>query len=385
MFFAYNIFSQPRGQVITFDQNGNITPVDGANVRICGTDITSNTDQSGEYTFSEQLNIYIDKYILKVTKQNLVSTYTIISPTGLVEDFGKLNLIMMLPSVYSPQQGKSNLIVVTYQYNESENSFTPFFGAEARVYNSNNQRVDNSNNRKYINLSQWDQNGKPLKIELVNEPGDNTVGYVLLNIDPGYYSVSAYKSGYNFIHRPAIAFPNSSTSGICEIDGIWIAEGTTNFEGVLRDEKDRPVENATCRTVGPDFYANTNANGIFLLENLPSPSLLTLKFSKSGYKDAYYIRSIEEGENEFTIITTETFNQILQDLEIEVGQNKGHFVGVVLDYYGNPVKNIIVKVIDENGNEVGGIGVYYMDSNGSKFDKNLTKTTDKRYISYPKP
>ena len=371
LFFVGILFSQtPIGTVVKVNESGNILPVDGATIRICGTTITTNSNSNGNYTFNG-IQAKIDFYILKATKDGLIPTYTIPTPSGIVEDVGRLNTIIMLPDnlTYKPQSGKSHLIVLTFTPN---GQLIP--GAEARVYDKNNNRIDTSYIKKYIKLT-LDAQGNPIKMELVDSPSNDTYGYIVYNLPPSVYFVSAYKSGITFNTRPAFTFADSITTGI-DIDSVWQASGTKNFTGKCVDieENKGPVSGATVTFIGlPGFSATSTSDGTFTINDLPYPSIGVLKASKDGYKNTCYPFLISDETESETIrmISDTTFN----NLGITIDANRGNFVGRISDYYGNSIRNIQVKGADETGNE-STLTVYYMDSNREKFDKNLTKTTD---------
>ena len=377
LFFAGILFSQtPTGTVVTVDESGNISPVSGAEIRITGTNFTTNSDDNGKYTFEGIITeAKIDFYILKATKTGLIPTYTIPTPAPLVSEMNQLNTIIMLPdnSNYNPQPEKSHLIVFTVNPGGELIS-----GAEARVYDKNNSLVSNSSNTKYIKLNF--EGDTPTKIEIVNDPGDDTYGYIVYNLPPSIYFVSASKSGLTFNTRPAFTFANSITTGI-DIDGVWQASGTKNFTGKCVDIEENvgPVSGATVTFIGlPGFSAtSTSEDGTFTINALPYPSIGVLKASKNGYKNTCYPFLISEDTESETImmVKNKTFDKVKNDLGITIDANRGNFVGGIFDYYGNSIRNIQIKGADETGNE-STLTVYYMDSNGEKFDKNLTKTTD---------
>jgi len=374
LFFAGILFSNGIiGTVVTVDENGNIQDVSDATIRICGTNITTTSNINGEYYFEGTTEAEIDFYILKATKDGLIPTYTIPTPSPLVSEMNKLNTIIMLPdnSNYNPQPEKSHLIVFTVNPGGELIS-----GAAARVYDKNNSLVSNSSNTKYIRLIFGGDT--PTKIEIVNNPGDDTYGYIVYNLPPSIYFVSAYKSGLTFNTRPAFTFANSITTGI-DIDGVWQASGTKNFTGKCVDiENEEVVSGATVTFIGlPGFSATSTSDGTFTINALPYPSIGVLKASKNGYKNTCYPFLISEETESETIIMVknETFDKVKNDLGITIDANRGNFVGGIFDYYGNSIRNIQIKGADETGGE-STLTVYYMDSNGEKFDKNLTKTTD---------
>ncbi|MCM8807424.1 MAG: choice-of-anchor D domain-containing protein [Candidatus Omnitrophica bacterium] len=367
-----------NGQIMTIDENGYLQPVNGATVRVCGTSITDETDENGTYTFA-QPEFYIDKYILKATKSGFVTTYTGITPTDLIGSFNRLNYIIMLPFSYAPSSGKSHLIVITF--NSQAEGF--IYGASARVYNSNNQRVDNQQGVtvKYIKYT----DGQPPKIELVDAPSNDTIGYIVQNINPQYYSISAYKEGINFIHRPVMTFSNSITSCCCELDGVWSAEGIRQeIYCQLKDENDIQVEGATVKTVGPNYSGTTDTTGQFILKNIPYPSVFFFKATRTNYKDTYQLLPIT-GDiiSPFFILSEASFNKAIENLNITVDRNKGQFVGMVVDANGYPIRNVYVEILNENGENIPGIDLYFMDSNKNYFDSDLESTTDSGIFLIP--
>ncbi|MCM8786358.1 MAG: choice-of-anchor D domain-containing protein, partial [Candidatus Omnitrophica bacterium] len=382
--FSYGVNENPFGIVFTIDEQGYLIFLEGADVRLCGTNITTTTNTEGIYTFTEELDFYMDKYILKVTKDNYPTTYTAITPAFLVEEFNSLNGILVLPNSYAPSSGKSHIIVFTYGQEDI------IYGASARVYNSNNQRVDNQSNVQYIKVidNGEEDNGEeqPPKIEFVDAPGDDTVGYIIKDLSPGYYSISAYKDNIELGHRPVITFANSIISCVSTVDGVWYL-GSTDFHGELKDEEDNKVQGAQVKTVGPNYYGTTDGNGQFTISSLSYPSIFFFKSSKTGYKDTYRLGVVYDAngeENEFFIIISEAaFNKVVNDLNISPDPNKGYYVGGILDYYGNRIKNVKVKVVDEQGDIIEGIKVYYMDSNREKFDPDLEMTTDSGVFLIP--
>ena len=363
---------QPVGEVFTVDGSGNISPVSGANIRITGTNITTTSDNNGEYTFSN-VDTEIDFYILKATKDGLIPTYTIPTPSGIVEETQKLNKIIILPNEYTPEGGRSHLVVLTS--NSTSGELVP--GAYARVYDKDNNRVDTQYTIKYVKLILGE--GGPQQMELVDTPGDDTYGYIVYNLPPSIYFVSAYKSGFTFNTRPSFTFADSITTGI-DIDGVWQVSGTKSFTGKCVDieENKGPVSGASVSFIGlPGFSATSTSDGTFTINALPYFSIGVLKASKDGYKNTCYPFLISDETESETIrmISDTTFNTVATNLGITIDANKGNFVGGIFDYYDNSIRNIEVKGVDETGTETS-LDVYYMDSNGEKFDKNLTKTTD---------
>jgi len=371
---------QPEGHVIGIDENGNIYDVSGATISVCGTNITINSDDYGDYTFGS-VEAEIDFYILKATKDGFIPTYTIPTPSDIVEE--ELNTILMLPASgsFSPEIGKSHLIVVTVGINGN-----PIPGAEARVYDRNNNQISGYT-IKYIKVVSADEEGNPQQIQLVDSPGDDTVGYIVYNLPPSIYFVSAYKEGITFNTRPAFTFANSVTTGITIIDGVLQAQGTINFTGRCVDiDNEEPVSGANITFIGlPNFSATTGSDGSFTIYNIPYPSIGVLKATKDGYKTTCYpfLISADNTEQEkIEIISTSTFNEVAENLGITIDTDRGNFVGGIFDYYDNSIRNIEIKGADETGTD-SGLTVYYMDSNGENFDKNLTKTTDNSVFLTP--
>ena len=378
--FSIFLFSQehPKGEIITIDESGNLLPLSDANIRVCGTNITSTSNNYGEYTF-EEVNAEIDFYILKATKDNLIPTYTIPTPSVLIEEKNKLNTIIMLPNSYAPETGKSHLIVITVNFDGA-----PISGSSARVYDKNNNQIQGYT-IKYIKVI-FDEQGNPTQVQFVDEPDADTYGYIVYNLPPSIYFVSAYKDGITFNTRPAFTFANSVTTGISVIDGVWEALGRKNFTGKCVEIDNRePVSGANISFIGlPGFSTVTASDGSFEINNIPYPSIGVLKASKSGYKTTCYPFLISEDmeSEEIMIISNETFNKVKDEIGITIDQSRGNFLGGIFDYYENTIRNIEIKGADETGSE-STLTVYYMDSNSEKFDKNLVKTTDSSIFLTP--
>ncbi|MGC8977357.1 MAG: CFI-box-CTERM domain-containing protein [Candidatus Ratteibacteria bacterium] len=375
------LFAQTSGKVYTIDNNGNIQPVLLAQIRFCGKNDVAYSNYYGEYSFNPVPNI--EFYILKSTKDGLVPTYTIPTPLFLVKKFGYLNTILMLPNEYAPSSGKSHLIVLTFQYDEQSNKFVLFSGATAKVYDKNNNLISGYT-IKYIKMI-FDQNGDPIQIQLVDSPSNDTYGYIVYNLPPSIYFVSAQKSGNIFNTRPVFTFPNSITSGT-DIDGVWVAFGTGNLTGKCLDiDNEQPVSGANVSFIGlPGFSSTTSSDGNFTINNIPYPSIGILKISKSGYKNTCYPFLIDENTDAETlmVVSNEGFNKVMNDLNLQPDSTRGNFVGAIFDYYGNSIRNFEIKGLDETQQD-SSLTVYYMDSNGEKFDPSLTKTSDHSFFLLP--
>lgn len=294
--------------------------------------------------------------------------------------------------VFTPQQlttlgitltsGKGAIMVLTFEP-EDEAFIT---GATAVIRNINGQNVGT------IRYIAFDQNS-PLGITLKTSPSSNSVenggtfGFIAYNIDPGLVMISATKSGYTFMWRPAFVYADSITSGISKYDSLLGRAGSYVIEsmtGYLVDENGSPVSSATVTLCGMNKSATTRTDGSFTLTNVPYPAIVMVRARKTGYKDTYsyaiisesegdvQFSSLQEGGEGIVIIISNTFAQNL-GLDFTGG---GVIAGRIEDRGNNPVKNAEVYVWDEYGDTPSSTPVKYVDCMMEEINEQLNGTSD---------
>lgn len=351
------------------------TPVENAQVRICGTDLTETTYADGNFEFSPIP--FHSTYMLKVTKEGYVPTYTI--PHGIGDENGVEQSIFILTeddlNIYyseaeiTKDETKGTIIVLTYY---DEDSY--FYGATGIIKDLNGN--DAAESIWYIKEDGSIVNS-PIPTSQTGTTGSGTIGFIGFNVKPGPVMVSA--SGSNFIWRPAFVFPGCVTSGI-SIDGIFYTDQTVNINGVLQDENDNPVSGATVSLLGTGIKDTTDGSGNFTLENVPVPSIFISKAEKNGYYDTYYLIDEVPEEIKLLILSEDCVNEFAQQAGEEINSEKGCLGGPIRDYYYNPVKDAEVKICDEEGNQ-SSIDVYYIGSDDEGIDTSLERTSDSGWFA----
>ncbi len=233
-----------------------------------------------------------------------------------------------------------------------------------------------------------------LGINLVSAPTEDTIGFIVFNLNPGVVMVSAQKTGYEFSWRPAFIYGGCVTSGVSRHDavtGINLANlETTDVSGILVNEKGNPVSGATVELCGMQddvvLPATTGADGSFTLVGVPPFAGVIVKASRSGYKDTYMLvmedpaepvlGSLQNGDGEVTVmIISEDFADGLEPpLQIrEIDEGRGIIIGRVEDIMGNPVKEAGIEAWKELS---AWIPAYYFDCMGEELDGALERTSD---------
>ncbi len=290
------------------------------------------------------------------------------------------------------QQGKGALFVIT---NKPEEIFRngngngndngenlSITGASAIVRNLNGQNVGTV---KYVAFDLNSQYGVVLK----NNPDRSSIeeggtfGFFAYNIDPGVVMVSASKTGYKFIWRPAFIYADSITTGLPTNGGIIGIETeqpmTINISGHLYNENHEPVKGATITVCGLNINATTGDDGSFNLYNVP-PGILIVRSRATGYKDTYIYGPVFEemdgnGGEDFELMIFS--NEFLEKFELSLPANKGFIFGMIQDANGNPVKYAEVYGWKEDGqNEENLLPVSYVDCMGESIEVGNEVTTD---------
>jgi len=283
--------------------------------------------------------------------------------------------------------GKGALIVIT----SSENDMIT--GATAVVRNMNSSSVGTV---KYLAFDSESTYGLTLKDSPVDDNVEEggTFGFVAYNIDPGVVMVSATKTGYSFLWRPAFIYADSITTGVSRYDDIIGWQGSYVIEeatGYLVDETGSPVSGATITICGMNKSATTQEDGSFTFTNIPYPAFVIVRARKTGYKDTYTYALISEGEEPqslnlcmlqlddedddeenptFMIISSACAERFGIDFT-----NGGVITGRINDNDGNPVKNAKVYVWDEYG-DTPALLARYVDCMMETIDDELERTSD---------
>ncbi|MDD3726347.1 MAG: choice-of-anchor D domain-containing protein, partial [Candidatus Ratteibacteria bacterium] len=390
------------GKVITLPMNFEgsegpaPTPVSGMPV-VFNESKNERSTEEGVYAFALDASMKGSLYILRldddisigdmsVHEDIYLPTYTI--PTV----FEELNKDKHDAMVFTADQltqlgippltsGKGAIMVLMFDADSGEF----LTGATAVIRNMNGGNVGTV---RYIAFDST----QPLGVKLATSPDSSsaedggTVGFIAYNIDPGTVMVSASRSNYSFMWRPAFIYADSITSGVSEYDGILGRAGSYEIEettGYLVDEKGVPVSGATITLCGMNISARTNSYGSFTVRNVPSPAIAIVKASKSGYKDTYSYAFIKEGDDEEAtfkslnsdgepkfMIISETF---ANKLGMDFGGG-GVIAGSIGDEDGNPIKNAQVygwKVYDGAPTNTS-----YVDCMMEGIDENLDVTSD---------
>ncbi|MCM8830223.1 MAG: choice-of-anchor D domain-containing protein [Candidatus Omnitrophica bacterium] len=394
------------GMVVTLpitigEEGANPTPVSGMPVVFNeDADITALSQQDGVYnlTLSDSLagslyilrlddninisdlvahdDIYITSYTVPTMYGGPVTSHTVMVFT--TEQLNNLGIALT--------QGKGAVLVLTYDI-DSEGFIT---GASAVVKNMDGNNVGTV---RYLAIAPQ----APYGITLKNSPDGNgfenggTFGFIAYNINPGVVMVSAAKSGYSFLWRPAFIYANSITSGISQYDGILGVAGSyliDKVRGYLLNEKGEPVGGANITLCGMNKSATTGSDGSFTLTNVPYPAVVVARARKSGYKDTYAYAFINEDDGDGASLSFSnlqdddeppTFIIVSNEFAEKLGLDftgGGVVGGMIEDIDGNPVKGAEVYVWDEYGDIPSSSPVDYIDCMMEGIDEELDSTSD---------
>jgi len=353
LYFAINSFAHEviSGNVFTlpinFGEQGPMpTTVPDATVKY-NEYYSTNSNQDGIFNFSNVNQK--DIFILSAEKSGYLNSYTLPSPY-VPEQAVMLFSSQMLSNLgITLQTGKGALFVMTYKeveiLKEGGEESILITGASALVRNLNGQNVGNI---KYVAFAPGENYGIVLKNSPDSNPIDQggTFGFFVYNIDPGIVMVSASKTGYQFIWRPAFIYESSITTGLPPYGGIIGKEVvqqpyTMDISGFLYNENEEPVGDATITVCGLNINATTDNDGSFTLENVPL-GILILRARATSYIDTYIYGPVFEeeidGNGEEAIELMIFSNEFLEKFGLILPSNKGFIVGMIQDENGNPVK-----------------------------------------------
>jgi len=396
------------------------------NVRFNEIPIDGDTDYSSHYyiEFGSAYNLVASQYILKAEDEGylneehaangypFVRTYTVPSVNSFAV-FGHDIFVVtsdVLSQLYaaaelSLNEDKGTLIVFTRNAAasvsigevEATQIYDCVLGATAVV---NDMDGDPAGTLRYISVIPQTEESIPsaaeidgLGIELLTEPSENTIGFIVFNLDPGVVMVSAEKDNYEFYWRPAFIYAGCVTSGISYQDGIiglnLIPAQTVDVSGILLNEKGNPVKDARVELCGMQDvvdYDTTESDGSFTLTGIPPSYAAVARASKSGYKDTYVVvpgegvtaggfSLLQDGEEEVTLrIISEDFADGLEVPETaEIDEGEGIILGMVMDNMGNPFKGASLSAWKQLGSF---IPVYNIDCMGEAITMLSDLTTD---------
>ncbi len=187
---------------VLWDEN----PVSGATVSIPGTTTTTTSAADGSFTLDVNPTSY---GVLKISKTNYIDSYF----TGRADEEGRKQngddeeeFFAIPVSDYnsilgslgkSHVSGKGDIIgeVLTINY-------FSVAGATISVYDRNGTKLN-------PDIIYFNEEGEP-DISLTSTTSDSN--FLVLNLDPGYYFITAEKSGFEFSRNMAVVFANGITS-----------------------------------------------------------------------------------------------------------------------------------------------------------------------------
>lgn len=386
---------------------GEFTPVPNATVAFNEKYLSNVTNEFGSYSIGLDGYLIGSQYILKLEDDTIpedffvpsepsiyLPAYTI--PSIVNGDFYAHRVMVLTQGMVTEllngtavtrTEGTGILVVLTFEDYEGEQE--DIFGATAVVRNMEGTAVGNV---LYISPV---ENGElsaqqSLGVELVSAPTENTVGFIVFNLNPGVVMVSAQLTGYEFFWRPAFMYADSVTSGVSFADGIIGKEilltETTEVSGILVDENLKPVGGAKVELCGLQNNGvvprTTGADGSFTLTGVPPAYAFIARASKDGYKDTYRIvpiigyepASLQDEEGEVMVIISEAYIEQITPETQSLQDGGGILAGRINDSKGSPVKGAVVNIWDVYGD--GDWNPYYMDCMNEEINEDLDSTSD---------
>jgi hypothetical protein len=201
-----------------------------------GDEIVNTVDYITSYTVPSMFNGYVDGQDVMVFTSAMITE--LLDGTGVAWT-----------------SGTGILVAIAFEYYDG---LDPLYGAEVLVRDMDGNAVgDVLYISPVINGVEAGAQQIDLGVELVSAPTENTMGFVVVNLDPGPVMISATHKDYEFIWRPAFIYADSITSGISPMDGIigeYVGElasfSTVDIEGTLVDETGAFVEDAVVEICG---------------------------------------------------------------------------------------------------------------------------------------
>ena len=144
-----------------------------------------------------------------------------------------------------------------------------------------------------------------------------------------YYTVTAEKTNYQ---KGSYTSPVLVEGGSYTIPIRLVPIPSGAVGGYVRDSKGNPIYGAVVTLTGTTFSATTNAQGYYLIDNVPEGSY-TIKASKSGYEDSTAPVSIRAG-------ATLSLDLVLK----AIGEAETGIKGTVTDQAGNPIYDAEVLI-----------------------------------------
>jgi len=182
---------------VTWDDN----PVSGATVSIPGTTFSTTTGNDGSFSISFHPTAY---GVIKVSKQNYVDTYV----SGRADEVNNKNgdegfeLFIIPQAVYNDMLaslGKSHISGKGDIYGSLKTANDlPVAGAKINLYDKNGTKLN-------PDIFYFDEQGNP---ETSLKETTSESQFLIINLDPGYYFISAEKNGFEFGRNLAIVFAN---------------------------------------------------------------------------------------------------------------------------------------------------------------------------------
>jgi large repetitive protein len=275
-------FGTIKGIIIDSEKN----PVAEATVRIYGKDMTTYSNNEGEFTFE---NVPVGIYKILAEKAGIGSGMAEVE----VKD-GQISEVTIILSKTETGYGSLKGVVL----NAEENPVP-----EARV-----------------NIK-----GKDLKTYT-----DNEGKFTFENVPVGNYIVLAEKTGVG----SGQAEVQIKDGQISEVRIILKSTGTGygTIKGIVLNSEKNPVAEAKVRIDGKEFSTFTDTNGKFIFENVPVGKVTVLA-EKTGVGSGSTVVEVLNGQiSEVTITLTKT----------ETGY--GTIKGIILDLAGNPVNEAKVRI-----------------------------------------
>jgi len=184
----------------------NENPVSGATVSIPGTTTTTTSASDGSFTLDVNPTSY---GILKISKPNYVDSYF----TGRADEQGKKQngddeeeFFAIPTSDYnailaslgkSHISGKGDMTGELITTNDN-----PVAGAKIVVYDRNGNKLN-------PDIIYFNEDNNP---DIALAETSSSSQFLILNLDPGYYFITAEKSGFEFSRNMAVVFANGITS-----------------------------------------------------------------------------------------------------------------------------------------------------------------------------